>query len=80
MAKSKGHARGTSFSKKQYDKKNKRNYYAKELYDTPKYKQRIITREKNRLLTKREFLELFNTDQVESIYADILEEVEDAKD
>lgn len=57
MVKNKGHQRGTSHSKKKFDKYYGRNYYAKELYNPDnKYRQRVLTEERNRKVPEKEIL------------------------
>jgi hypothetical protein len=59
----KGHQRGTSHSKKKFDKIFHRNWYAKELSES-KYRQRIVPEEFDRKFSKAEILkELYEEDE-----------------
>lgn len=52
-----GHTRGTSYSKKRYDKLHQRNYYAKDLLEGKKYAPRIVETKEHKP-TKKELQEL----------------------
>lgn len=47
-----GHTRGTSYSKKKYDRLHMRNYYAKDLLEGSKYKPRVVETKERKLTQK----------------------------